>query len=146
MFVTYLLRVDTSGSGFITTESFINVLNSRDLGLQLNEEDIRYLVDLNNMYGNDQIPFMHVTPQLPAHLMTLYRSRAEHSLVSNIVFVSKLVLWAFALVKLFLLSIYLITLAHSGLQPEFKNKIWLGSIGSMLSQIFFNPRQQVMHS
>ena len=62
-------------------ESFVNVLGSRRLGLQLNEEEILYLVEVCNIHRNNQIPFIQVTPELPQHLILIYRNRAENTMV-----------------------------------------------------------------
>ena len=60
----------------------MRVLNSRDLGLQLNEAEIQYLAETSDFYQNGYIPYIQVAPQLPEVLKILYNQRAEQSLVS----------------------------------------------------------------
>jgi hypothetical protein len=60
------------------------VLNSRDLGLQLNEAEIHYLAETSDFYKNGQIQFIQVVPQLPEVLKILYNQRAEGSMVSTV--------------------------------------------------------------
>ena len=81
-FFLNLDREDSQGSGFITKDDFIKVLNSRDLGLQLNEDEIIYIVEQSDLYKSGYIPFIQVIPQLPELLRALYQRRAEQSEVS----------------------------------------------------------------
>ena len=57
------------------------MLNSRDLGLQLNEAEILYIVEQSDLHGNGYIPFVQVAPVLPEVLRILYSQRAEQSMV-----------------------------------------------------------------
>lgn len=74
-------RGDPSRSGYITTEDFAKMLNIRDLGLQLNEEELNYLAEMSDLYQNGHVHFIQVVPQLPAVLKILYTQRAEESFV-----------------------------------------------------------------
>ena len=63
-------------------DDFTQVLNSRDLGLQLNENELVYVTEQSDMYGNGWVPFVQVVPRLPDLLLAIYKQRAEGAVVS----------------------------------------------------------------
>ena len=67
--------------GYIQQEEFLQVLNSRDLGLQLNEEELLYIAEQVDINVNGWIPLVQVVPQLPALLLAIYEQRAEQAMV-----------------------------------------------------------------
>ena len=76
------LRLDYRRTGFIHSDDFTQVLNSRDLGLQLDENQLLYVASQVDVYGNGWVPFIHIVPLLPDLLLTIYRQRAEEEIVS----------------------------------------------------------------
>ncbi len=78
--LNFICRIDVQGSGFITTEDFMKILSSRDLGLQLNVDELQYLIG-ESQYENGYVPFVQVAPELPEMLRALYYQRAEQSMV-----------------------------------------------------------------
>lgn len=80
-----ILRLDYRRTGFIHSDDFTQLLNSRDLGLQLNEDELLYVASQVDVYGNGWVPFIQVAPFLPNLLLTLYRQRAEEAIVSQYV-------------------------------------------------------------
>lgn len=75
--------------GYIQLEEFLQVLNSRDLGLQLNEEELLYIAEQVDINVNGWIPLVQVVPQLPALLLAIYKQRAEQAMV--MIIASKLI-------------------------------------------------------
>ena len=58
----------------------MKVLSSRDLGLQLNVEELQYLAG-ESQYENGYVPFVEIAPELPEMLRALYYQRAEQAMV-----------------------------------------------------------------
>ena len=75
-------RLDYRRTGFLSTDDLVQVLNSRDLGLQLDENELLYVANQVDVYGNGWVPFIHVAPLLPNLLLTIYTQRAEQAIVS----------------------------------------------------------------
>ena len=67
--------------GYLHTEDFIQVLNSRDLGLQLNEMELLYIAEQMDINVNGWIPLVQMVPVLPPLLLAIYKQRAEQSMV-----------------------------------------------------------------
>ena len=67
--------------GYLQLEEFVQVLNSRDLGLQLNEEELLYIAEQVDINMNGWIPLVHVVSLLPALLLAIYKQRAEQAMV-----------------------------------------------------------------
>ena len=67
--------------GYLQVEEFIQVLNYRDLGLQLNEEELLYIAAQVDINVNGWIPLVQVVPQLPPLLLAIYKQRAEQTMV-----------------------------------------------------------------
>ena len=67
--------------GYLQVEEFIQVLNSRDLGLQLNEDELLYVAEQVDINVNGWIPLVQVVPQLPSLLLAIYKQRAEQAMV-----------------------------------------------------------------
>ena len=84
MFHVYLVHathsVDHRSLGFVSIDDFTQLLNSRDLGLQLNENEILYIAEQADA-GNGWVPFVSVTQQLPNLLVAMYNQRAETQMV-----------------------------------------------------------------
>ena len=59
------------------------MLNSRDLGLQLNQTELEYLAEQSDLYKNGLIPVIQVVYQLPEILKLIYGQRAQQSMVSR---------------------------------------------------------------
>jgi len=74
-------RVDHQGLGFVGIDDFTQMLNSRDLGLQLNENELYYIAEQADS-GNGWVPIVAVSQQLPNLLVALYNQRAELQMVS----------------------------------------------------------------
>ena len=72
--------MDHQSLGFVSIDDFTQLLNSRDLGLQLNENEILYIAEQANA-GNGWVPFIPVTQQLPNLLVAMYNQRAEIQMV-----------------------------------------------------------------
>ena len=70
--------------GYLQVEEFIQVLNLRDLGLQLNEDELLYIAEQIDINVNGWIPLVQVVPQLPSLLLAIYKHRAEQAMVSFI--------------------------------------------------------------
>lgn len=64
-------------------DDFAQVINSRDLGLQLNENELMNIAEQSNIYGNGWIPFVQVVPHLPDLLLATYKQREELAMVSE---------------------------------------------------------------
>ena len=62
-------------------DEFIQVLNSRDLGLQLNEDELLYVAEQTDVNFNSWIPLVQILPQLPPLLLAIYNQRAEQAVV-----------------------------------------------------------------
>ena len=62
-------------------DEFIQVLNSRDLGLQLNEDELLYIAEQTDVNLNGWIPLVQTLPQLPPLLLAIYNQRAEQAVV-----------------------------------------------------------------
>ena len=67
--------------GYLHMEEFIQVLNSRDLGLQLNEDELLYIAEQTDINLNGWIPLVQILPQLPPLLLAIYNQRAEQAMV-----------------------------------------------------------------
>ena len=67
--------------GYLQIEEFIQVLNSRDLGLQLNEGELLYIAEQMDINVNGWIPLIQMVPELPPLLLALYNQRAEQAMV-----------------------------------------------------------------
>ena len=67
--------------GYLQIEEFIQVLNSRDLGLQLNEGELLYIAEQMDINVNGWIPLIQMVPELPPLLWALYNQRAEQAMV-----------------------------------------------------------------
>ena len=78
---TYMYRMDKQGLGFVSIDDFTQLLNSRDLGLQLNENELLYIAEQVDP-GNGWVPFVPVAQQLPEFLVAMYNQRAELQMVS----------------------------------------------------------------
>ncbi|XP_064396735.1 uncharacterized protein LOC135343685 isoform X2 [Halichondria panicea] len=76
IFVDALQRMDYQGRGFVSIDDFTQLLNSRDLGLQLNENELLYIAEQVDP-GNGWVPFVPVAQQLPEFLVAMYNQRAE---------------------------------------------------------------------
>ena len=70
--------------GYLESDEFRQVLNSRDLGLQLNNDELLYIAEQVDINVNGWIPLVQVISQLPALLMTIYRLRAEQAMVRRL--------------------------------------------------------------
>ena len=79
--LTYMYRMDNQGLGFVSIDDFTQLLNSRDLGLQLNENELLYIAEQVDP-GNGWVPFVPVAQQLPEFLVAMYNQRAELQMVS----------------------------------------------------------------
>ncbi len=75
-------RLDDQNSGFVSIDNFTQLLNSRDLGLQLNENELYYIAEQVDP-GNGWVPFVSVAQQLPEFLTALYNQRAELQVVND---------------------------------------------------------------
>lgn len=80
--ISFINRFDHNDQGFVTVDDFTQVLNSRDLGLQLNENELVYVAEQSNVYGNGWVPFVQVVTRLPDILLAIYKQRAEGAVVS----------------------------------------------------------------
>lgn len=69
--------VDHEGSGYLSVDSVIQVLDSRDLGLQLVEQELLYIAGQVDVYGNGYVPFAQLAPSLLDILLQLYNERAQ---------------------------------------------------------------------
>ncbi len=81
--IILICRLDDQNIGLVSTEAFTQLISSRDLGLQLNENELFYIAEQVDP-GNGWIPFMSVAQQLPNFLVSLYNQRAELQVVHNI--------------------------------------------------------------
>ena len=63
-------------------DSVIQVLDSRDLGLQLVEQELLYIAGQVDVYGNGYVPFAQLAPSLLDILLQLYNERAQTCIVS----------------------------------------------------------------
>ena len=69
--------------GYLQIEEFIQVLNSRDLGLELNEGELLYIAEQVDININGWIPLVEMVPELPSLLLAIYNQRAEQAMVCH---------------------------------------------------------------
>ena len=68
--------------GYLQIEEFIQVLNSRDLGLQLNEGELLYIAEQMDIKKCQWLDPSHPNgSRLPPLLLALYNQRAEQAMV-----------------------------------------------------------------
>ena len=79
--VLYRDRDIDANLGYLHMDEFIQVLNSRDLGLQLNEDELLYIAEQTDVNLNGWIPLVQTLPQLPPLLLAIYNQRAEQAVV-----------------------------------------------------------------
>ena len=74
-------RADPGKTGYITIDDFIQIIQSRELSLPLDQQELLYLATEADIQSTGWVPIIQVASLLPGLLTTIFQQRMSLELV-----------------------------------------------------------------